>query len=313
MGKPKITIGVCVRNGEDNIGDAIETILNQDFPHDFMEVIFVDDGSRDKTLSIIESYVPRMGMQVKVFHHEWKGLGHSRNVVVDNAEGDFILWVDSDMLLSKDFVKKLVEFMEQHPRVGIAKGRQVLQECGNLLGTLESLSRAAGRMVDYKSEKSLSKALGTGGAIYRVEAAKEVGGFDPNLKGYGEDWDIEIRIRALGWHLQTLNAEFSDYERYGLSWKKLWQRYWLRGYHMHHFLHKNRELIKHYRMFPPAAFLSGIVYAHKLYRLTHQNMVFLLPFQCMLKNTAWYIGFLASHMASYEAQQSHASPLRFPE
>ena len=66
-----------------------------------MEVIFVDDGSEDETLSIINSYVPRMDVKVKVFHHGWKGLGLSRNVVVDSASGDYIIWVDGDMILPR--------------------------------------------------------------------------------------------------------------------------------------------------------------------------------------------------------------------
>jgi len=93
MAKPLVTLGVCVRNGEETIKDAIESIMGQDFPQELMEVIFVDDGSVDETLSIIKSYVLKMNMAVKMLHHKWKGLGYSRNVVVNNAEGDFVLWV----------------------------------------------------------------------------------------------------------------------------------------------------------------------------------------------------------------------------
>ena len=298
--KPKVTVGVCVRNCEDFIKEAIDSIIDQDFPHEFMEVIFVDDGSTDKTLPIIESYVPKMDMQVKMFHHEWKGLGYSRNVVVANATGDFILWVDGDMVLSRNFVSELVKFIEQHPKVGIAKGKQALQHGSNILATLEAYSRAVGRMVDYNSEKARSKSLGTGGSIYRLKAIKQVGGFDENLRGYGEDSDIEIRFRTNGWSLVTTDAYFLDYERLGLTWKSMWSKYWLRGYYIHYFLHKNRGMIRHYRMIPPAAFLLGLLHANILFKLTHQKTVFLLPFQYVFKMMAWYIGFIRSHLDAYE-------------
>jgi glycosyltransferase involved in cell wall biosynthesis len=297
--KPKVTIGVCVRNCESYIKEAIDSILNQDFPHELMETIFVDDDSEDNTLSIIREYTSQIDIPTKVFHTPWKGLGHARNMVIAHAQGDFILWVDGDMVLSKDFVRKLVEFMQQHPEVGIAKGRQALEPGGNLLATLEAYSRAAGRMVDYQSAKGRLKALGTGGSIYRIEVVKQVGGFDENLRGYNEDWDIEIRVKAAGWLLSTVDVDFLDYERHGLTWSNLWGRYWLRGYYTHYFLHKNRGMLKHYRMFPLAAFLSGLLYAFTLFRLTGRKAVFLVPFQSAFKMTAWYIGFMRSHLNSY--------------
>jgi glycosyltransferase involved in cell wall biosynthesis len=300
--KPKVTIGVCVRNCEVYIKDTIESILQQDFPHEHMELIFVDDGSKDRTLSIINSFVPKLDMDVKVFRHKWKGLGATRNVVVNNANGEYVIWVDGDMVLSKDFVKTLVEFMEKHPKVGIAKGELSLEPGGNLLATLEMYSRAAGRMVNYQSEKARLKALGTGGAIYRMVAIRHVGRFDENLKGYGEDFDFENRIRRVGWSLQTIGANFLDYERYGIAWKALWKRYWLRGYYSHYFSHKNRGMIVHYRMIPPAAFLSGFLHAHKIFRITQDKAAFLLPFQYVFKMKSWYVGFMQAHLDSYQPQ-----------
>jgi len=296
----KVTIGVCVRNSEAFVKDAIDSIMKQDFPHSELKVVFVDDGSEDNTLAVIQGRIREMDMVALAIRSDWKGLGHSRNLVLKNAEGDYILWVDGDMILSKDFTRELVEFMERHPKVGAAKGKQALERGANSLSTLEAYSRAAGRMVDYSSDKGRYRALGTGGAIYRTAAIAQVGGFDENLRGYGEDWDAEIRMRNAGWGLDTVDATFSDYERYKITWKSLWRRYWLRGYYTHYFLHKNRGLIKHYRMFPPAAFATGIFQSRKLFRLTYQKAVFFLPFQNVFKMTAWYLGFARSHGSRYQ-------------
>jgi len=139
-----------VRNCESYVKDAINSILKQDFPNELLEVIFVDDGSEDNTLSIVQEYASQMDISAKVFHTTWKGLGHVQNTVIKNAQGDFILWVDGDMVLLNDFVRKLVEFMKQHLNVGTAKGKQALKQGKNLLATLEAYSRAAGRMVNYQ-------------------------------------------------------------------------------------------------------------------------------------------------------------------
>lgn len=296
--KYKVTIGVCVRNSASTIHEAIESISKQDFPHELAELIVVDGHSEDETLSIVKKSLGNSTVRSRIFD-ENKGLGYARQTVVDNAEGEYIVWVDGDMTIPRDYLRKLFEFMERHPDVGIAKGKQALNNGGNLLATLEGHSRAVGKMVDYSSKKALTKVLGTSGCIYRIEAIRQAGGFDQNLRGYCEDWDAEIKVRKVGWSLSTIDSRYLDYERHRLTWRDLWRRYWLRGYYTHFFLHKNRTLIKHYKMFPPAAFLAGLIDASKLYKLTSRKTIFLLPFQYVFKFTAWYSGFLRSHQAGY--------------
>ena len=298
--KPNVSIGVCVKNVEDFIEDAIDSIIKQDYPHRYLDVIFVDDGSEDNTLLIIKKKVEKIDIPFKIIHTSWNGIGHARNIVVTNAGGDYILWVDGDMVLSKDYTRTLVEFMEKHQKVGIVKGKQSLKPEGNLLAILETYSRAAGKMIDYQSEKARTKSLGTGGSLYRKNIIQQVGGFDENLKRYGEDFDLEIRIRNAGWSLSTTYAKCLDYERRGITWKTLWIKYWIRGFYSHYFLHKNIGMIVHYRMFPPAAFLVGLLQANKLFRLTRDKAVFLLPFHNFLKMFVWYMGYIKAHFLSYQ-------------
>jgi len=107
-----VTIGICVKNGSDTILGALESVMAQSFPHEQMEVIVVDDGSEDGTLSVVHGYASKIDMPVKILHYAWQGIGQSRNTVAKNALGKYIVWVDSDMVLSKNFVKEQVKFME---------------------------------------------------------------------------------------------------------------------------------------------------------------------------------------------------------
>jgi hypothetical protein len=211
-----------------------------------------------------------------------------------------VFWVDGDMILSPDYLTKLVDLMDSNLDIGIAKGKQSLKPQGNSLAIIENYARAGSRMIDYRSKPNASKALGTGGALYRVQMQKQVGLFDPALRGYGEDWDFELRARSEGWSLSALDVDFSDYERKGITWSSLWGRYWLRGYHTHHFLHKNKGLIKHAKMNPPVSFIAGLLQSRLLYKRTKQKIVFLLPFEYFFKTTAWYCGFIKSHTDKYE-------------
>lgn len=299
MNLEKVTIGVCVRNCERYIAEAVKSIANQDYPHSFMEVIFVDGCSKDATNKIILQMSSKMDVATQMFSDNGKGLGYARNIVIANASGYFVLWVDGDMVLSNNFVSRLVSFMEENPDVGIAKGKQAVGSDANIVGKLEEYSRVMSHMVDYRSAKGRLKALGTSGCIYRKDVFRDAGVFDERLKGYGEDQDIELRVRAVGWLLDTVDVRYLDYERHGITWDSLWTRYWLRGYYTRHFLHKNKGVVKHYRIFPPSAFLSGIIQSFSLYKLSYQKVVFLLAFHNLFKMTAWYSGYIRSHIKNY--------------
>ena len=294
--KPIATIGVCVRNCEISVKEAIESILAQDFPDNSMEIIFVDDGSEDNTLPILKYYVSGMNKQTKLYSGTRRGLGATRNVVVDNASGDYIIWVDGDMRLTKDFVKKQVEFMEKNSAVGVAKGRYGINHKVNLVAYLEN---CAWTVDSFRyGGKSTSELPGTGGSIYRVKTIRQVGGFDNNIKAAGEDIDAEFRIRRAGWKLYfATEAEF--FEKRKETWKSLWSKYFWHGYGLHLVLHKNKGIIRTYRMIPPAAIINGLLHSVIAYRLTRRKAVFLLPFHYVFKMTAWCLGFVTSHRNSY--------------
>lgn len=298
MKKPKVTIGVCARNCESSIKQVINSIINQDFPHELIEVIFVDDGSEDNTLSIILQSIPRMNMVVKVFSQRWKGISSARNLVVENASGDYIIWVDGDMILTKDFVKNQVEFMEKNPKVGIAKGKYGVITNLNTVAALEN----AHFVVDNNKYEP-----GTGGSIYRTNAIREIGGFDNNLKLAGEDQDVAYRIQSTGWLLSRSDAVFYEIPR--KTWKNLWKKYFLWGYGLHDALHKNSRILSLCRMTPIAGFFAGLIRCFSAYKVTHDKRVFLLPIHFTFKMSAWCYGYIRRQL--YIGLRKHKHKIEF--
>jgi glycosyltransferase involved in cell wall biosynthesis len=283
---PKVTIGVCVRNSAATLRDAIESIIAQDYPHELMEVIFVDDGSEDETLSIINSYIPKMDMKVKVFHHGWKGLGYSRNVVVNNAEGKYIIWVDGDMILPPDHIRKHIDFMEKNPEVGIAKARHSMLNAKNIIEVLENIPFI---LYDLKDGSLDSKLPGTGGAIFRINAIRRVGGFDSKLRGTGEDQDIAFRIKNAGWLIKRSTAIF--YEKRAQTWKEIWKKWFWYGFGDYYLYCKNRNIFSPLGMNPITGLIRGFLLITDAYRIIHRKFVLLLPFNLSFKMLAWCVGF----------------------
>jgi len=289
--EPRVTIGLCVRNVEQTVEEATQSVLIQDFPHELMELIVVDGYSADKTLRIIRQALLDSGIKARFFQ-ENKGLGVARQIVVDNADGNYIIWVDGDMVLAQDHVRKQVEFMDANPRVGIAGGKFAMYSGGNLLATLESVEWIVADYI-YGKKASLKPTLHrAGGCIYRVEAIRQVGGFDCNINGALEDLDAEYRIGDLGWYTYfTTEAVFNDRRKETL--KGIWRENFWYGIGGHYFLHKHRKRVSASKL------LEGLQRTSVAYRLTHRKIVFLSLPEYFLKKIAWYFGFIKAHMEGY--------------
>jgi glycosyltransferase involved in cell wall biosynthesis len=286
----RVSIGLCVKNAKATIAATVKSILYQHFPYDLMEVIVVDGLSKDGTVDLIKAQFLKEQITLRVFY-ENSGLGTARQIVVENASGNYIVWVDGDMILTENFVEKQVEFMERNPAVGIAKGSYGFLSENSLVAILENMeflvdsSECAGNIPP-------SHVLGTSGCIYRAKAIRLVGGFNKKLKGVGEDMDAEQRMRDAGWSLCLTDALF--YEKRRTSWQSLWREYFWHGQGAHALFHTNRKAISLTNLFPPVAILSESKRSIVAYKNTHKKIALLLPLHWIFKRVAWILGFLGS-------------------
>jgi glycosyltransferase involved in cell wall biosynthesis len=288
MQNVEVTIGVCVKNSALTIRDAIQSIVNQDYPQGSLELIVADGYSQDGTTKIISEFLNKTDMRIKIFN-ENQGLAHARQIVVNNSNSKYIVWVDGDMILSESFIRKQVEFMEQNPKVGIAKGKYAESSKGSRESVVATLENVEFLLNTRFEGETHSMVLGTSGCIYRADAIKQVGGFDSNIVGVGEDMDAENRIRKAGWSLYVTSAQF--YETRRQSWRSLWREYSWHGSGGRRLFRKNREVFKLYRMFPPVAIAVEFLRIPNAYKLTQKKVVLLLPFHYTFKRIAWFFGF----------------------
>lgn len=96
------SIIVPVYNVEKVLGRCIESILNQTVK-DF-ELILIDDGSTDKSGMICDEY-QKMDTRIKVVHKKNEGVSKARNVGLDIAEGEYIVFVDSDDYVEREYLE----------------------------------------------------------------------------------------------------------------------------------------------------------------------------------------------------------------
>ncbi len=106
MSAPKISVIVPFYNVEKYIGKCLKTIQNQTFTD--YEVLLIDDESPDNSQAIAEKFV-ETDPRFKIFHKKNGGLSDARNYGIERATGDYIVFIDSDDYLHKDYLKTLYE------------------------------------------------------------------------------------------------------------------------------------------------------------------------------------------------------------
>lgn len=103
---PRITVVLPIYNVEAYLDRCIESVVGQTYED--IEVILVDDGSKDECPRICDAWALR-DKRIKVIHKENAGLGMARNTGIDNATGDYICFLDSDDYIQKDAIEHVAD------------------------------------------------------------------------------------------------------------------------------------------------------------------------------------------------------------
>ncbi len=132
----KFSIVIPVYNTEKYLSKNIESIINQSYEN--FEVIYVNDGSKDKSLSILRKY-QKKDKRIIVIDKENTGVSDTRNTGVKDSKGDYLCFVDSDDYLEKNFLKKLYGIIntDNNPDI-IGISFDMVDEDGNILDVKNS-------------------------------------------------------------------------------------------------------------------------------------------------------------------------------
>ena len=109
--KDLVSIIVPVYNLENYIERCVESLINQTYTN--IEIILVVDGSRDRSDEICDGFAEK-DSRIKVIHKENGGLSSARNCGIDNAGGEYIMFVDGDDFISETMVEKLKNALSEN-------------------------------------------------------------------------------------------------------------------------------------------------------------------------------------------------------
>ena len=108
---PVVSIIVPVYNVKSYVGECVESLCRQTYTN--LEILLVDDGSTDGSGEVCDEYADR-DERIRVIHQANRGLSGARNTGLDNVQGEYIAFVDSDDLVSPNYVETLYELLMRY-------------------------------------------------------------------------------------------------------------------------------------------------------------------------------------------------------
>ncbi len=133
----KVSIIVPVYNVENYLTKCLSSLIEQSLQN--IEIIVVNDGSKDRSEEIIQNYVQKYPEKIKAFSKENGGLSDARNFGIDKASGDYIGFVDSDDYVTKTMFEEMLLLAEKHQAKMVICNIQKVDENGKVTQKLTQL------------------------------------------------------------------------------------------------------------------------------------------------------------------------------
>jgi len=193
---PFITVVIITRNRANILGDCLKSLVEQDLPKDRYELVVVDDGSADRTPEVVKSFQSNTGLPVvRYVFQSHQGVNAARNAGIKNASGQFVFFLDDDVLVLPDYLKRVWNLITKAPEFdGVGgplrdRGGSKLHTCGNC--------SLANTDAPGANAKGLVSSLIGGNMALKAAAFKQAGLFDPAISGRGDETEWFHRARGL--------------------------------------------------------------------------------------------------------------------
>lgn len=196
---PELSVVIPVFNEEKNIVACLDSVFGSDYPKNKFEVVVVDDGSTDNTVSLVKKYP---SVKLVCSSHSGKPVALNKGIIASKHE--FIITLDADTVLDKDCLKLIVAPMFDCD-VGAVAGVTKVQNHQALLGMFQSVEYIYNNLVRNAFSKLFDNTVWFHGAIacYRKSALKKINYF--KTKTLAEDLDVSMGLSQYGY--RTVHAD----------------------------------------------------------------------------------------------------------
>ncbi|MDD5660255.1 MAG: glycosyltransferase, partial [Actinomycetota bacterium] len=202
---PKVTISIANLDGANYLNDCLQSIEKLDYPQDKIEVIVVDNGSKDDSVKFIKDNFPKVKL---IENNDNFGFAKANNQAVEAASGEFIAFLNNDTRVDDKWLIELLKPVYGSFEV-VCSGSKVLSFDGKNIDFAGGMINFEGKgfQIDYgvpveKDIHNMERYLPfvNGGAmLIRKDVFVKAGGFDEDFFAYYEDVDLGWRLWVLGY------------------------------------------------------------------------------------------------------------------
>jgi poly-beta-1,6 N-acetyl-D-glucosamine synthase len=192
--QPLVSIIVPAYNEEVNILRTIENLLKTEYKN--IEIVFVDDGSRDNTYSLVTEKFST-NPNVKIYTKQNGGKASALNYGISMSNAEYVVCIDADTQLKPDAVTELIKYFDDE-KVGAIAGNVKVGNHVNMLTNWQSVEYITSQNFDRRAFDLLNGIMVVPGAIgaFRKSALIKVGKFSTDT--LAEDCEITIRLLMEG-------------------------------------------------------------------------------------------------------------------
>ena len=255
--KPTVSIICPIRNEEKYIVESLQSLVNQTYQVDEIEILVVDGMSEDRTREIVHSFQSRF-KNIKLIDNPKEIVPTALNIGIRAAHGKYILRIDGHAKAAPDYVEKCIEALESERAEGV--GGPIMSvnntDTGKAIAVAMSSTFGVGNS-KFRTSNDECFVDSLAFPSYKREVFTKFGFFDEELVRCQDD-EFNFRIRKLGGKI-LLTPDIKSWYFSRDSFKKLWKQYFGYGFW------KVRILQKHFwmmqlRHFIPAAFIFSLAF-----------------------------------------------------
>jgi GT2 family glycosyltransferase len=208
--EPHVTVIIPAWNGADTLVGCLSSVFSSRYQN--MDVIVVDNASTDGTLSVLSQSFPNARV---IRNLENLGPGGAFKQATSLSAGDYLLWLNQDVVLDPEWIGEVVKAFQANPRLGMASSIVVYSEPRDTVWSAGGcVDGFTGLAWDFRKGEQITTATPLAkpdyvagcASILSRRALDKIGGVDPNYFLYFEDADLGLRLKAAGYELAIIAA-----------------------------------------------------------------------------------------------------------